>query len=366
MSRAIELASGGLGRVEPNPMVGCVLVREDRVIGRGLHEVFGGPHAEINALADCQRRGESAQGATAYVTLEPCCHVGKTPPCADALIEANIARVVIAMGDPFERVDGGGVNRLRNAGIEVVTGVGEAEAAYQLAPYLKRVQTGRPWVIAKWAMSLDGRIATLSGESQWITGADARREVHRLRGRVDAIAAGMGTVLADDPLLTARQGGPRTPARIIFARSRVPSRSSQLVQTASQAPLWLIAGPKITDTALQPLTDQGVKIIRVQSSESSEMVDQALAHLGSEENPSGQSLTHLMVEGGGELLGSFAEAGQIDECHVYLGGKIIGGRHAPGPVGDPGFSEIARALPFQIQSVESFGNDARVIYRRSA
>ncbi|MCM2374799.1 bifunctional diaminohydroxyphosphoribosylaminopyrimidine deaminase/5-amino-6-(5-phosphoribosylamino)uracil reductase RibD [Aporhodopirellula aestuarii] len=365
MAEAIELAWGGLGRVEPNPMVGCVIVRDGQLIGRGFHETFGQAHAEVNALADCKTRGESACGATAYVTLEPCCHHGKTPPCADALIRAEVSRVVVAAVDPFDQVDGGGVCRLRDAGIRVDTGVGLSAATQQLAAYLKRVRTGRPWVIAKWAMSMDGRIATTSGESQWITGESARRGVHELRGRVDGIAIGMGTMIADDPMLTARGGGARTPARIVFARSRVPSLNSRLVESASQTPAWLVAGPQVPDSEIDRLADHGVKVIRVQSSDSVSMIDEALVRFGSSDNPSGQPMTHLMIEGGGELLGSFAAGDQIDECHVYVGAKVIGGRAAPGPVGDPGIAKLSDATGFSLEMVDRFDDDVRMIYRRT-
>ncbi|WP_184306015.1 bifunctional diaminohydroxyphosphoribosylaminopyrimidine deaminase/5-amino-6-(5-phosphoribosylamino)uracil reductase RibD [Aporhodopirellula rubra] len=362
VAEAIDLAWGGLGSVEPNPMVGCVIVRDGRAIGRGFHERYGEAHAEVNALADCQRRGESPCGATAYVTLEPCCHHGKTPPCADALIAAEISRVVVAVVDPFDQVDGGGVERLRAAGISVSTGVQADAATKQLAAYLKRVRTGRPWVIAKWAMSMDGRIATSSGESQWITGGASRAGVHELRGRVEGIAVGMGTVIADDPMLTARGGGPRTPARIVFARSRVPEVSSRLVQTASETPVWLVAGPELSDGALARLADHEVDIIRVDSHDAAGMVDEALRRFGSSDNPSGRPMTNLMVEGGGELLGSFAAGDLIDECHVYIGAKVIGGREAPGPVGDPGFRRLHDASAFAIEDVTRFEDDVRVIY----
>ncbi|EMB16219.1 Riboflavin biosynthesis protein RibD [Rhodopirellula europaea 6C] len=200
MTEAIELASQGRGKVEPNPPVGCVLVRDSVCIGRGYHQRFGGPHAEVEALADC----DDATGATAYVSLEPCCHHGKTPPCADALIRAKVARVVVSVVDPFDQVDGGGIDRLRSAGIEVVTGIAKEAGEELLAAYLKRIRTGMPWVIAKWAMSLDGRIATQTGESKWITGPASRGAVHELRASVDAIAVGLGTVIADNPLLTVR------------------------------------------------------------------------------------------------------------------------------------------------------------------
>ncbi|GAF88580.1 unnamed protein product, partial [marine sediment metagenome] len=201
MARAIALARRGEGHVEPNPMVGCVIVRNRRSIGEGYHRRFGGPHAEIEALLACTR---DPQGATVYVSLEPCCHHGKTPPCTDALIAARVARVVVAARDPNPVVRGRGIRRLRTAGIDVETGVLEGEAAEVLAPYATRVRLYRPFVIAKWAQSLDGKLATRTGHSQWISCEASRRRVHRLRARVDAILVGCGTVLADDPLLTAR------------------------------------------------------------------------------------------------------------------------------------------------------------------
>lgn len=368
MNEAVELARKGQGFVEPNPMVGCILVRDGRMIGQGYHAVYGGPHAEVNALTDCRRSGEDPRGATAYVTLEPCCHFGKTPPCADALIQADIARVVIAVKDPFPAVDGGGIRKLQDAGIEVVSGVHHQASRRVLAPYLKRVRTGKPWVIAKWAMSIDGRIATSIGESQWITGPESRSKVHELRGRVDAIMVGMGTVLADDPLLTARGiglGKPiRTPTRIVFARSRVPDLKSQMVRTASEVPTWIVAGPKILDSSLALLADHDVEAVRCRSEDPVLMIDEVLEYLGRDDNPSLGPMTNLMLEGGGELLGSFAAAGQIDEAHVYMGAKLIGGRAAPGPVGDPGFAKLSDATPWEIDTVERFGQDVRTIYRR--
>tara|TARA_A100001391_G_scaffold204721_1_gene201461 strand:+ start:125 stop:1288 length:1164 start_codon:yes stop_codon:yes gene_type:complete len=371
MAAAVELAWAGLGSVEPNPMVGCVIVRAGQVIGRGCHERFGEAHAEVNALHDCLQNGHDAKGATAYVTLEPCCHHGKTPPCADALIAAGLARVVIAVVDPFEQVSGGGVARLKDAGIEVDTGVAVELATNQLAAYLKRVRTGRPWVIAKWAMSMDGRIATATGQSQWITGESARREVHALRGRIDGIAVGMGTVLADDPLLTARPSGPRTLNRtlnrIVFAQTRVPPLDRQLVKTATKTPLWLIAGPLVRDADLAALSGHGVRVIRCQNPDPVAMIDEALLRLGGRDNPGGTPLTNLMVEGGGRLLGSFAAAEQIDEAHVYIGSKLIGGQAAPGPVGDPGISQLNRSISLHVGSVDRFDDDdVRIIYRKAS
>ena len=204
MRLAIELAAKGEGCVEPNPMVGCVIVRDGQIIGQGFHNQFGGPHAEINALSSIDSDAHDAAGATAYVTLEPCSHVGKTGPCCDALIESEIAKVVVACVDPNPLVSGQGIKRLRDAGIKVEIGLLESEARELIAPYLKRIETGKPWVIAKWAMTLDGKIATATGDSQWISNSDSRSIVHELRGKVDAIMVGIGTALADDPMLNAR------------------------------------------------------------------------------------------------------------------------------------------------------------------
>lgn len=375
MTEAIELASQGRGKVEPNPPVGCVLVRDSVCIGKGYHQRFGGPHAEVEALADC----DDATGATAYVSLEPCCHHGKTPPCADALIRAKVARVVVSVVDPFAEVDGGGIERLRSAGIEVVTGIAKEAGEELLAAYLKRIRTGMPWVIAKWAMSLDGRIATQTGESKWITGPASRGAVHELRASVDAIAVGMGTVIADNPLLTVRLSElakvtaadkPNTETetsplvRLVYSRSRLPDLQSQLVQTASQTPTWLIAGPQLANTDLARLADHDVETWQCESADPIEMVRQSLLWLGSKDNPRGLAMTHVMVEGGSQLLGSFAAADQIDEVHAFIAGKCIGGRSAPGPLGDPGIKALSDATSLRMSRVDSFDNDVRLIYRR--
>src|SRR5947209_6440905 len=231
MRRALELAERGRGQVEPNPLVGAVVVRDGRAVGEGWHQRYGQAHAEVNALAAA---GEAAAGATVYVTLEPCCHHGKTPPCTDALLQAGIHRVVAAMTDPFPQVAGRGAEVLRAAGVEVALGVCEVEARRLNAPYLKLLATGRPYVHAKWAMTLDGKIATVGGDSKWISGEASRRRVHALRGRMDAIVVGSGTVRADDPLLTARPPGPRTPARIVLDSKAQISRESQLLRTLDQ------------------------------------------------------------------------------------------------------------------------------------
>src|SRR6266566_3686691 len=220
MRWALELAERGRGYVEPNPLVGAVLVRDGRVVGEGWHRRHGEAHAEVNALAEA---GAAARGATLYVTLEPCCHHGKTPPCTDAVLRAGIRRVVAAMADPFPRVAGQGTALLQAAAVAVEVGLGEAEARRLNAPYLKLLTTGRPYVHAKWAMTLDGKIATRTGDSKWISGEMSRRHTHELRGRMDAIIVGIGTVLADNPILTVRPPGPRVPIRIVLdSRGRLP------------------------------------------------------------------------------------------------------------------------------------------------
>ncbi len=359
MRLALELAERGRGSVEPNPMVGCVIVRDGTVIGQGYHHQFGGPHAEVDALNSLTDASD-AKGATAYVTLEPCCHHGKTPPCSDALISAGLARVVAAMADPFAKVDGGGLRQLSDAGIETTVGVLGEDAEFLNAPYLKKIRSGKPWVIAKWAMTMDGRIATVNGQSKWITGQASRAEVHRLRGRVDAIAVGMGTVEADDPMLTARPPGPRVAIRIVFCRHRLPAIDSKLIQTANEFPLMLIVGQQINAAnlrSLKSLESQGAVIVDAKTDDPTNMIETALDTLG------GQGITNLMLEGGGELLASFFAANQIDECHVYIGAKAFGGIRAPGPIGGPGLENINDAWSFRLVSVNQFDDDLRVVYR---
>jgi diaminohydroxyphosphoribosylaminopyrimidine deaminase/5-amino-6-(5-phosphoribosylamino)uracil reductase len=361
MRRALELARAGQGLVEPNPMVGCVLVHDGEIIGEGYHRAFGGPHAEIEALRSLD--GRSAKGATAYVSLEPCCHQGKTPPCTEALIAAQIRRVVVALNDPYPRVDGGGVKRLREAGIEVATGVLEKEANNLCAPYLKRIQIGRPWVIAKWAMTIDGKIATRNGESQWITNETSRQDVHQLRSRVDAVAVGMGTVVADDPMLNARLPDPtsspkRIASRVVFCRNRLPEANSRLVASAGQIPLLLVAAPTVDAARLDQLQSLGAHVIHCESCDTTAMVHHALDQMGRE------GMTNLMLEGGSALLASFFDAGELDECHIYIGPRLFGGTAAPGPIGGSGIAALQTSPQFELASVDRFDDDLKLAYRR--
>lgn len=358
MQRALSLAARGQGWVEPNPMVGCVLVKDGERIGEGFHGRFGGPHAEIAALrslADIQL----ARGATAYVTLEPCCHVGKTPPCCDALIAAGVARVVAAIGDPYPPVDGGGLERLRRAGIEVQLGVHQAAAAQLIAPYRKRLDRGRPWVIAKWAMTLDGKIATRTGDSQWISGAVSRGEVHRLRGRVDAVIVGGGTAAIDNPTLTARPAGPRVATRVVVAGRRLPRRDSRLVQSSDQGPLLLLTTPDSDAGQVAALSEAGVEILACPTDDAVANIGRLLDELGR------RQMTNVLVEGGGGLLGSFLSAGEIDEVHVYMGPQLFGGSEAASPVGGLGLATIAQADRWQISDVRQLDGDVQLIARRT-
>ncbi len=358
MQRALRLAVRGEGYVEPNPMVGCVLVRDGRLIGEGHHAQYGGPHAEIVALRDCRSRDVDPHGATAYVTLEPCCHRGKTPPCSQALINAGITRVVVAVQDPFGSVNGGGFRELRDAGIAVTVGVAAEQAGEVLAPFAKRVRTGLPWVIAKWAMTADGRIATTIGQSQWITGEASRQDVHRIRGRVDAIVVGMGTVMADDPMLTARPPGPRVARRVVVCREHLPEKETNLVRTARQYPTIVVAPPSLAAVQQADLAASGVQLMGCDPADSAGSLRRMLQQSAT------AGATNVLLECGGRLMSSFFEADLIDEFHVYVGALAVGGSGAPGPLGGIGKPELADATRLKVCEVRQIDHDAKIIYRR--
>jgi diaminohydroxyphosphoribosylaminopyrimidine deaminase/5-amino-6-(5-phosphoribosylamino)uracil reductase len=335
MRRALELAERGRGYVEPNPLVGAVVVRDGQLVGEGWHQRYGEAHAEVHALAAA---GEAARGATLYVTLEPCCHHGKTPPCTDAVLRAGIRRVVAAMPDPFPAVAGKGAERLRQAGVIVELGVGETEAQRLNAPYRKLLATGRPWVHAKWAMTLDGKIATRSGDSRWISNETSRRRVHELRGRMDAILVGIGTILADNPQLTARPPGPRTPARIILdSRGRIPD-DALVVQTARITPTILAATERIPQTRRAALQSHGCEVLILPDHHGRVSVDALLIELGR------RRFTNVLVEGGSGVFGAFFDAVAIDEYHVFIAPCLIGGATAPNAIGGIGVPQMAEAL----------------------
>ncbi len=348
MQRALELALRGQGSVEPNPMVGCVVVRGAEIIGEGWHRRFGGPHAEVEALAVA---GARAAGATLVVTLEPCCHYGKTPPCTQAIIRAGIRRVVAAQRDPFPQVNGGGLAQLQAAGIEVEVGLLEDQARRLNAPYLKLLTTGRPWVLAKWAMTLDGKSATASGSSRWISNPQSRAVVHQLRGRVDAIVVGRETARVDDPMLTARPPGPRTPLRVVVDSRASLRLESQLVRTARQVPVLVAVGPQARAADRRRLQDAGCEVLLCDARSPAERVDQLLAELGR------RRCTNVLVEGGGRLTGSLFDARQIDEVHVFIAPKLLGGTWARTPIAGEGIAEIAQALELDDFQVRQLAGD---------
>ncbi len=361
MGRALELAARGEGFVEPNPMVGCVIVRNGEVVGEGWHQRFGGSHAEVEAL---RIAGSQARGATAYVTLEPCCHRGKTPPCTEALITAGIARVVSAQHDPFEKVNGRGLALLEAAGVQVDVGLMESEARRLNAPYLKLVTTGIPWIIAKWAMTLDGRIATRTGDSRWISSESSRAIVQKLRGRMDAIMVGRRTAEHDDPLLMARPPGPRVAARIVADSTASLASESQLVQTAKSAPVLIAVGPNAATESVARLKSLGCEVFTCGDADRSDItpnvdIQTLLTELGR------RRMTNVLVEGGGQLLGSFFDAGAIDEVHVFIAPKLIGGVGAALAIAGVGVKKIAAALQLTDQQIRQLGEDVYISGRLS-
>jgi diaminohydroxyphosphoribosylaminopyrimidine deaminase / 5-amino-6-(5-phosphoribosylamino)uracil reductase len=356
MRHAIALAARGIGRVEPNPPVGAVLVTVTAegfdLVAEGWHARFGGPHAEVHAIAAA---GDAARGATLFVTLEPCCHEGKTPPCTRAILAAGIAQVVVGTGDPAKHVDGGGIRELRDAGLDVTVGVEEPAARALIAPFIQLQTTGRPWVHAKWAMTLDGKLAARTGHSRWISGEASRIRVHELRGRMDAIIVGAGTARADDPSLTARPPGRRTALRVVVdGRATLPLESI-LATTARETPVLLAvtaAAPRQNVVALEAA---GVEVVVLPSDADAPGnvdVESLLVELGR------RQLTHVLVEGGGRLLGSLFDAGRLDEVHVFVAPKIVGGVSAPTPIAGTGLAAIPELGSLVDPKLEQLGEDA--------
>lgn len=355
MGRALALAACGLGRVEPNPMVGCVIVRDGKIVGEGFHGHFGGPHAEVNALAAA---GHRADGATAYVTLEPCCHTGKTPPCTQALLQAGIKRVVVATQDPFPQVNGGGIAELTRFGVQCDVRVRAAEADWLLAPYRKLLGTGRPWVIAKWAMTLDGKLATRSGDSRWISSEASRGVVHQLRGRVDAIIVGSSTARIDDPLLTARPADyadlKRVATRVVVDSAVALPPQSRLVQSAADVPVLVAAGEQADRAAYQRLTDAHVEVVRCGGDTHAARLDSLLEELGR------RRMTNILVEGGSKLLGTLFDMRAVDEVHVFIAPRLVGGAAAPSPLGGAGVERMGEALRLADINIEELSGDVYV------
>lgn len=353
MALALSLGRRGMGRVWPNPAVGCVIVKDGQIVGRGWTADGGRPHAEPQALAQA---GDAARGATAYVTLEPCAHHGQTPPCAESLIDAGVARVVVALGDPDPRVDGGGIRMLQAAGIAVTTGVGEKAARQDHAGFLSRVTRGRPFVTLKLAGTLDGRIATATGESQWITGPLARRAVHMMRARHDAVMVGAGTVRADDPSLTVRGLGiDRQPVRVVVSRAMKLSPDAVLAKTAREVPVWLCHGE---GAEVAPWTEQGAVSL------SCDTVSGQVDPLSALQALAARGITRVFCEGGGMLAASLLNADLVDELAVFSAGVAIGAEGTP-MLAAMGIDRLALAPRFALADVSRVGGDICHIWRRS-
>jgi diaminohydroxyphosphoribosylaminopyrimidine deaminase / 5-amino-6-(5-phosphoribosylamino)uracil reductase len=350
MQRALEVAEQGRGLVEPNPMVGCVVLNEAGAeVGIGSHLAFGRPHAEVVAL---DRAGKAAVGGTLIVTLEPCSHFGKTPPCVDRIISAGIKRVVAAMLDPFPEVAGKGIAKLRAAGIDVEVGVLEEEARALNAPYVCLVERNRPYFRAKWAMTADGRTAAVDGSSKWITGDEARFHANIRRGLMDAIVVGAGTVLADDPNLTARVKFARKAVRVVIESRACTPPQANVVATAREWPTMIVVGEDASVEATKPFEDAGCEVMRSPITSAGRVSLLALAmEMGR------RRWTNVLVEGGAELLGSFLVEGLIDAVELYLAPKILGGRSALSPVGGIGLPTIASALQLDAGDAVRLGDD---------
>lgn len=352
MGRAIELAYRGAGRVNPNPLVGAVIVKEGRVIGEGWHEYYGGLHAERNAFARCS---EPAEGATLYVTLEPCCHYGKTPPCTEAVIEHKISRVVVGLQDPNPLVAGKGVQMLREAGIEVVTGVEESRIREMNRVFLKYITEKSPWVVMKTAMTLDGKIAAYSGDSKWVTGEEARNRVQWMRAECMGIMVGIGTAKADDPMLTCRlEGDFRQPVRIVVDSRAEIDLESKLVKTARDFRTIVAHTAQADSVKLHSLKDAGVETWLCEEQDGRVAVVDLLRQVGK------NGIDSLLLEGGGELNYTFIKNRLVDEVCAFIAPKIVGGRDAKTPVEGDGFGLMNEAVELEDWTVEKIGGDLLV------
>jgi diaminohydroxyphosphoribosylaminopyrimidine deaminase/5-amino-6-(5-phosphoribosylamino)uracil reductase len=354
LRRALELAEGGRGRVSPNPMVGAVLVRDDGVIGEGFHAQLGDLHAERAAIEDCRARGEDPAGSTLFVTLEPCAHTGRQPPCTEAILEAGIRRVVYASEDPTEKAAGRGPGMLRDGGVDVELANGPEAGAARLLnqPFRKHARTGRPLVTYKAAMTLDGRVASPTGDSRWISNAESRELVHRWREECDAVAVGIGTALADDPLLTARlEGDARQPTRVVFDSGAQLPLDSALVGSIDEAPLIVVCAPEAASARRDGLERAGAEVIVAPGRNPTARLVAALDELGRRE------IQDLLVEGGPMLAGSLFDAGEIDEIRLFVAPILIGAAEARAVLEGDGVVRIADGVRPLATEHHSVGED---------
>ena len=358
LERAIELAERGRGHVSPNPLVGAVVVKDGDVVGEGWHAMVGGTHAEVAAIADA---GDTdLKGATMYVSLEPCCHDGRTPPCTEAIARSGIGRVVVASDDPTEKASGRGLGILRDDGVEVVVAEGELAARARLLnqAFRKHARTGRPWVLFKSAMTLDGKVATETGDSKWISSAASRELGHRWRADCDAVAVGIGTALRDDPQLTARiPDADRQPRRIVFdTTARLPV-TSNLVRMAPEVPLTVVVSRAARRTAGSTLETAGADVVVATGANEPDRVASALLQLGA------SGITSILLEGGPHLAGAFYDAGEVDEVRLFLAPIVLGGRTARDPLEGEGTETIAEAMRALTLDCERSGDDLLVSAR---
>jgi len=357
MRMALNLARRGIGFVEPNPVVGAVITKANQVIGRGWHRKFGGPHAEVNALEDCKTLGVNPRGATMYVTLEPCCHTGKTGPCTKAIINAGLANVFIATKDPSEHTNGKSIEQLKKAGIEVHLGACENEAKLLNAPFMKFASTKKCWVVLKWAQTIDGRVtrADKSNKHRWISNQISRRDVHKLRRRSQAVLVGINTVIADDPLLTARPGKGKLATRIVLDSFLRISLECKLLMTAKDGPVLIVASQsaaKENPWIAQQVVSMGAELLTYPDTKGESNLFFLLNEM------SKRGIAQLLVEGGPTVLTSFIRENLADEIHVYITPKIFG-RHGGVSISEP-MAELTKVVGLHNVSIKSFGDDVRL------
>jgi len=362
LARAIELAGRGAGVVKPNPVVGAVIARGEAVLGEGWHERYGAAHAEVNAIEACGL--EDLADATLYVSLEPCCHEGKTPPCTEAILQAGIKRVVVGSDDPTEKASGRGLGILRDEGVEVVLADGDLATRARLLnqAFRKHARVGRPWVLFKSAMTLDGKVATRTGDSQWISGESSRALAHRWRASVDAVVVGIGTALADDPQLTARPEGELAelssqPRRVVFdTLARLPT-DSQLVQAAAEIPLTVVVSRAAARSDTDALEAAGTQVLVATGENEPARVRSALEQLGT------LGVSSVLLEGGPHLAGAFLDAGEIDELRLFLAPLLLGGSAARDPLEGMGVEHISEAMRALTFDCERVGDDLLISAR---
>ncbi|WP_227936101.1 bifunctional diaminohydroxyphosphoribosylaminopyrimidine deaminase/5-amino-6-(5-phosphoribosylamino)uracil reductase RibD [Alkalihalobacillus deserti] len=350
MKLALQLAESTRGQTTPNPMVGSVVVKDGAIVGMGAHLKAGEGHAEVQAL---KMAGDKATGGTIYVTLEPCSHYGKTPPCADLIIEKGLAKVVIATTDPNPAVAGRGIEKLQKAGLEVVVGVGQKEANALNEVFFYFIQHAKPFVTLKSATTLDGKTATVTRKSKWITGLEAREDVHRYRHTHDAILVGIGTVLADDPSLTTRLlSGGKNPIRVVLDRSLRTPLTAKIIQD-QEAPTWILTVDKTAQEKREEMEKYGIEVIQLPN----DSIETILQILGS------KGVTSLFVEGGAEVNGSFMKAKAVNQMITYLAPKLFGGHTAPTAIGGEGIDEVEDALELEVAEVTTIGKDIKIVAR---